>query len=370
MPRTLAVIMAGGGGTRLWPASVPARPKQLLDPFLAADGPGGLLAQTAARVAPLVPPADVWVVTTADQVEGVCAALPHVPRAQIIAEPFGRNTAPAIALAVRHLARALGPELGDAVVLALPADHHVRDESRFVALLRGAIAHAAAAHTIVTLGIAATRPETGFGYIERADARCAAVAGDGDVPVFPALRFVEKPDAATAAQFVAAGTFAWNAGIFVMPARRIAAELAQRCPAAWNALEPVATRDVPPAELAAAYAQIPSAPIDVAVMERQADLRMVPADVGWTDLGAWSAVAELLAKDPRGNAVAADARGRVTLLDSDGCLVWSEGADVGVIGLRDVAVVASGGRVLVMPLAQAQAVKALVERRTRDDEGA
>ena len=364
MTQRIAVILAGGGGTRLWPASTAQRPKQLMDPLLTGTS---LLQQTIERVAALVD--QTWIVTTRAQAEQLGDLVNAVDR--VIAEPRGRNTAPAVALAVRH-----AQTLPDPVTLiALPADHHVTDPEGFRRHLLAACVHAEADDAIATLGISPDYPATGFGYIERDDPSLAARPDDAGVPVYPAVRFVEKPDRARAEAFLQSGRFLWNAGVFVMPRERIAAELARHCGPLWGslaALVPALHRgDNTEANAIAdqAYAQATAAPIDVAVMEQLDDIRVVPASVGWTDLGSWQAIYDLAAKDSEGNAAIA-AGGAPVLVDSDGVLAWSESAQVAIVGLKDVVVVQSGDRVLVASRAEAQRVRDVVDALSKRDEDA
>lgn len=357
MSRRLALIMAGGGGTRLWPASIPTRPKQVI-PGLPDSG-ATLLSATAARLEPLVRREDVWVVTTQDQVDGVRDALPFVDQSRIVVEPFGRNTAPAVALSLVQMRARLGDDADEVTVIALPADHFVGDPAGFRAHLGAACAHAEAANTVATLGIEPARPDTGYGYMERGNDPRSPVTGDEGVPVYPALRFVEKPDLETARQYLATGRFVWNAGIFAMPLPRIERDFARLCGDTWRALH-----DAAPAE---AYARIEAAPIDVAVMEKLDDIVVVPTAVGWSDLGSWASIADALAGDDAGNVVRTGANARTAVLDARDCVVWNEDATVGVIGVSGLAVVAAGGRILVCALDQAQRVRALVDALRDDD---
>lgn len=358
----VALIMAGGGGTRLWPASTRARPKQLLSllPSTGDDRHDSLLAATVARIEPLVRARDVHVVTTTDMVDAILDRVPALRRPQIIAEPLGRNTAPCVALAYHSVVAGLrrrgwgAARIDDAVLIILPADHHITAPARFLAALRAAVVHARAARCFVTLGVPPDHLSTAYGYIERGP---EALAGDG--PAFPGVRFVEKPDAERAAGYLATGRFLWNAGLFVVRLGTLRDAFLRHAPALWTALAPLA--DVTDAEergrrAREAYASIEPVAFDVAIMERLPGFRVIPADVGWTDLGSWRAVHEVLPRDASDNAVAAGGR-RVVVQDTRGSLVWSEDAEVAVIGLEGVAVICSGGRVLVCPLEQAQAVR-------------
>jgi mannose-1-phosphate guanylyltransferase/mannose-6-phosphate isomerase len=338
--------MAGGGGTRLWPASTPERPKHLFDPLL---GGKSLLRRTVERLEGFVDPDGVWVVTTREQHDQVVAALPEVRADQVIAEPFGRNTAPCIALGVRRLA-ADHPEN---TLVVLPADHHVRDEEAFRTRLAAAAAHAEAAQCIVTLGIEPDHAATGFGWIERETEALPEVAGDGGVPAYAVRGFVEKPDQTRAREFLASGRHLWNAGIFVMPLVRIATELARHCASTWEALATLPLEE--------AYANIRAEPIDTAVMEKQTDLRVVPADVGWTDLGSWRAVLAISARDEHGNAATVADAPPPVLIDCEHTLAWSDGVQVAVVGGRELAVICIDNRVLVCPLDRAQDVRQVVE---------
>jgi mannose-1-phosphate guanylyltransferase/mannose-6-phosphate isomerase len=355
MARRIALVMAGGGGTRLWPAASDQRPKPLV-PGL--PGPGEtLLGATLARIGGLVDPGDVFVVTTADQAPAVRAALGALDAQQLIVEPAARNTAPAIALAVCVLRARLGPD-ADATIVALPADHVVADRDALVRHLEAACAHARAHDTLATLGIEASRPDTGYGYIEHDATALPAVAGDLGIAAHRARRFVEKPDAATARAFVAGGRHRWNAGIFVLPLARVERDLARHAPRTWDSLAPVraalAAGADPTAAMAVAYESVVAEPFDVAVLEKLDDLVVVPAAIGWSDLGTWASVAAALPHDASGSATHTGPAAATSLLDTHDCLVWNEDASVAVVGVSGLAIVVCGGKILVCPLDRAQ----------------
>jgi mannose-1-phosphate guanylyltransferase len=339
-----AVILAGGSGVRLWPASRRARPKQ----FLALAGGESLLAATARRVRGAAPA--LMVVTAAEQAPLVAAALPS---ATIVAEPCPRNTAAALGLAAVH---ALHRD-PDAVLGAFPADHHVADEAAFGVAIERAFAAAEAADVIATIGLAPTRAETGFGYLELGAARPELGPAVHDV-----VRFVEKPDAPRAQAFVAGGRHRWNGGMFFVRAARLYAELERWLPATAAGLREIAAA-LPRGEEAAArtaaavYPGLPAISIDHGVMERASGVVAVTGELGWSDVGSWAAVAELSARDERGNAVVGDG----VIVDGADNLVVTDGGVVALVGVSGLAVVRAGDAVLVLPVARAQDVRAAVE---------
>ena len=330
------VILCGGSGTRLWPRSRAVRPK----PFLPLVGAQTLFEQTVARCARTAGFAAPIVVTGT-------AHLPHVEQqlagdgdARVIVEPSARNTAAAIALAALRLP-------ADAVMLVCPSDHHIADCAAFQSA-----AHAAAALArqgwLVAFGIEATAPETGFGYLQQGEPIGAAG--------FKVARFVEKPDRARAEQFLAAGGYAWNGGIFAFRAGTFLHELEQHRPkiaararaAVVKGREHGAEFHPDPAE----FGQIDGESVDYAVMENTAHAAMVPADMGWSDIGNWEALHAARASDDQGNTVI----GPAELVDCRNVLVESDGPRVSVIGLEDVVVVVDGNEVLVTTRAGAQLV--------------
>lgn len=362
--------MAGGGGARLWPASVSERPKQLIDPLLEAPVSSythSLLSRTVDRITPIASPDDVWVVTGVEQRAGVGEALPSVARDHVLTEPVGRNTAAAIALSAVHLRARVGSE--DPTLLVFPADHYVDRLPAFQRCLATACVHAEETHAIVTLGIPPQGPSTSYGYIERGTGIVTAVGAAELEVVYPVLRFVEKPTLEWARHFVDSGRFLWNSGIFVMRLSRIERELATHCPDVWDALRPVAAalargdRSEATRATDLAYATMRAVPIDVAVMEKTSELRVVPATFEWTDLGSWEALYDLATKDAESNAKIWASREPV-LVDARRCLAWSDHAQIAIIGLDDVAVVHSGDRVLVMPRDRAQDVRRVVHELT------
>lgn len=341
----LPVILSGGTGTRLWPLSREGYPKQFWP--LASAQP--MLEETAARaegpgfLPPMVICNEAHRFLVAEQLRG--------RGARIVLEPVGRNSAPAIAAAAL-LAEEAGP---DTVMWIMAADSAVGDLAALHAALQQA-AVGARAGRIVTFGMKPTAPETGYGYIEAGDAL------PGSPGVQAIARFVEKPDAARAAAFVAGGRHLWNSGMFVATASTLLAELERLEPALLATVRAAvegASRDMDFVRLATEpFAAAPSVSIDYAVMERTGHAAVVPADIGWSDIGSWAALWEISAKDAAGNAT----QGPVELVDAKNCLVRSEGILAGVVGLEDAIVVVTDDAVLAMHRDRAQDVKKLVEQ--------
>lgn len=342
------VILSGGTGTRLWPLSREGYPKQFW-PLVSART---MLQETAARASgpdfapPVVICNEAHRFLVAEQLREA-----RIEGGRILLEPVGRNSAPAIAAA----ALLLREENPDTVLWLMAADSAVAD----VPALRAALASAAAAARagrIVTFGMLPTAPETGYGYIE-AGGELAGLPG-----VRAVSRFVEKPDAATAAAFLAGGRHLWNSGMFVATAATLIGELERYAPEVLRAVAAAmegAQRDLGFVRLGTeAFTSAPAVSIDYAVMEKTACAAVVPASIGWSDIGSWAALWEASPKDAAGNV----AMGPVELLEAEGCYVRSEGILTGVVGLKDTVVVATEDAVLVMPRDRAQDVKALVER--------
>ncbi len=334
------VILCGGSGTRLWPRSRAAKPK----PFLPLIGAQTLFEATLARAgedAGFGPPV---IVTGAAHLEHVEAQLGGRAGAQIIVEPVARNTAAAIALAALRL-----PE--DAVMLVCPSDHHIGDVAAF-RVAAAAAASLAREGWLVSFGIAARWPEPGFGYLQQGEAL-------GDMG-YRVARFVEKPDLGQARAFLAAGGYAWNGGIFAFRVSDFLRELGAHRPTILAAARTaIATgyadgqRYHPGAE---AFAGIAGESVDYAVMENTVRAAMVPADMGWSDIGNWQALHTALERDAAGNVARGAGATRAELVDCRNVLVDSDGPRVSVIGLEDVIIVVDGDDILVMSAAGAQAV--------------
>ncbi len=344
----IAVILSGGAGTRLWPVSREASPK----PFMRI-GNGPTLLQRAATRARRAGADELYVVTNAEYRFRTLDDLAQIPATQkperttLLLEPMGRNTAPAIAVAALQAQRAHGD---DAVLLVLAADHLIQDEARFAE--RVALAQSIACDgTMALFGIRPTLPETGFGYIEAQDAE-----GHGDA--LRVNRFVEKPNATRAAEFLAAGNYYWNSGMFAFSVRTILDELRTHAPEVLAAAQAALPQSSSPTlELdASAFSQAPSISIDYAVMEKSQRIALVPSDFGWSDMGSWKAVADEFERDATGNSVS----GEVILTGCTHTHVQSEDRLVAAVGLTNVVIVDTPDALLVCNREATQQVKDVV----------
>jgi mannose-1-phosphate guanylyltransferase len=351
------VIMAGGTGTRFWPVSRRGRPKQLLS--LAGSDP--ILRTTYERTAPLVPPERTWVVTTANNAAVTRELLPELEPDHVLAEPEARDTAACAGYAALVVLQC-DP---DPVCAVLPADHVIGKEDRFRSALTAAAEVVAEDRGLLTFGIHPTRAETGYGYLEIGNEH-RVVNG---FPVHHLERFVEKPDLETARRYLESGDHLWNSGMFVWRAEEYLEEVGRQLPELAAGLERLAAA-LGAGDAAAASAEIyptlARTSVDFGVMEGAKRAWTIPVDFPWSDVGAWPALAELVAPDQDGNAV----RGRVVAAHGADNVLVSDGPVVAVAGVRDLVVVATPDAVLVVPKAEAQRVKQLVaelEARGWDD---
>jgi mannose-1-phosphate guanylyltransferase len=345
-----AVIMAGGSGTRFWPKSRRSRPKQLLRLF----GDSSMVQQTVERIAPLVPIDRILVVTGADQAEATRSQLPELPDKNLVAEPCPRDTAACVGLAAAIV------ESRDATgtMVVLPADHVIEPG----ALFRKTISAAASLveedpSVFVTLGVKPTRPETGYGYIERGE---PLGARDG-IATHRVVQFREKPDLKTADAFVAAGNFVWNAGVFIWRAGAIREALERHRPELATRLARV-SRALGTAEearcIAEEYPRMERIPIDKAVMEKAENVMVLEVGYEWSDVGDWRSLAELLERDSAGNV----AQGPVSFVESRDCIVISDEEKlIAVLGLENAVVVQSGGATLVARRDALEKMKSLIQ---------
>jgi mannose-1-phosphate guanylyltransferase len=354
-PNFYPVILAGGRGTRFWPLSRKKRAKQLL----ALDGKQTMIQQTLARLLPMAPAKRVWIITNEDLRPVVVKQLPNLPKEQVLAESAGRNTAPAIGLAAFILLR----ENPEAVIGLFPSDHVTVDEKRFRETLESGIEIAAAGPNIVVLGIRPSRPETGYGYIEAGGVYSAAA--------LRVLRFTEKPDAKKAAEFVAAGNYFWNSGMFLWSARTLAEALQEHLPKTASVLEEIAaafgTRKFA-ATFRKLYPRSENISVDYAILEPRSakgeqagNIFCLPADFGWNDLGSWTALHEHQSSKsnaPEGNLVTGCGSFVLNARDN---YVYAPGKFVAAVGVNDLVVVETPDALLITTRQSAQDVGKVVK---------
>jgi mannose-1-phosphate guanylyltransferase len=334
------VILAGGKGERFWPLSRKHRPKQ----FLCLDGSGrSLLQATADRLLPVAGSwENLWVITSALIADGVREQLPELPEANLLVEPEGRDTAPAVAWATLEVSKRYGK---DVAIGFFPADHWIGDRPAFENTLKAATQVASSEDAIVTLGITPNEPSTGYGYIEQGESK-GEFAG---LSVYRVSRFTEKPDLATAESFLQTGRFSWNSGMFIFRAGVVLDELNTYAP---NIMQPLLQ------EGKAAYSKLEKKSIDYALMEKTQLARVLPANFGWDDLGDWNAIERLLKSD-RENVELAKHVG----LDTKGSILYASEKDevIVTIGLEDVVVVRDGNVTLIVHKDRTQDIKQVVK---------
>lgn len=357
------IILAGGSGTRFWPRSRKARAKQVL----ALDGERTMIQRTADRLATLAQPDSFWVITNNLLSGAICGQLEGIPEKQIICEPVARNTAPAAGLAA-FLVERIAPH---AVIGMFPADHTISNQSAFLAVIQQAVTIAAAGENMVVLGITPTRAETGYGYIETGEA-----APNGSVRV---RRFTEKPNRERAQEFVAAGNYHWNSGIFIWSASTLGNAIREHMPETAPHLEAIAAAYGTPdftRVFAERYPQCENISVDYAILEprsgkgeHQSNLYCLPADFGWNDLGSWAALYEHQLESRRST----DDQKNVT--ETAGCLaveahrnyVYSPRKFVSLVGVNDLVVVETDDAILITARDRSQDVGKLV--KMLDDAG-
>ncbi|MBI3404097.1 MAG: mannose-1-phosphate guanylyltransferase [Acidobacteria bacterium] len=354
-----AVILAGGRGTRFWPRSRTRTPKQLLN----IVGEKTMLVQTVERLLPIFPASRIWVVTNDEQVAAVRKQLPRIPKAHILAEPIGRNTAAAIGLAAVHIAR----ETPGALMAVLPADHYIATTKMYHRCVRAALDVAARGPNLVMLGIPPTHPETGYGYVERA----AAASPTRGCEVFSVKRFTEKPELKLARRYVASRRYFWNAGMFFWRVSTFMECLENDLPSTHAALRElgklIGSRLYGKA-LHRIYPRLENISVDFAVMEPATrakkdascigpEVFVLPANIGWSDIGSWAAVYELLAKKKDENVSA----GVHVALDAVGNFLWSPHKFIAAIGVKDLVLVETAHAILICPRNRAQDVGKVVK---------
>ena len=349
-PDMVAVVIAGGSGTRFWPVSTADRPKQFLPLF----GQRTLLQATVDRLQGLVPPERTLIITAARFVPEVRAQLPHIPAPNVIGEPQARDTAAALVLAAIVCRR----RFGNPVMVVLPADHVIEPAEEFHRAVRSAAAAASGTRRLYTFGIRPAYPATGYGYLLAGE----RVEGPEALAHFRVAQFREKPSREVAEAYVRDGNYYWNSGMFVWTTETFLAAVERHLPEHARRLFPLEAHvDAPSweAQLDNAFGRVPKISVDYGVMEKADEVYMVAAPFRWSDVGGWAALAAFLERDAAGNA----ARGVVHTLDAAGNVVFCEdGAEVvALIGVEDLIVVRSGNRTLVARKDRAEDIKRLVE---------
>lgn len=343
MENTFAVIMAGGRGERFWPLSSEQRPK----PFVPLLGPNTLFQETVARVMPLLPPERILIAIGETHRAMAAEQAPEIPPHNFILEPVGRDTAACIGWSALHIER----QNPDGIMIALPADHFIAEPDVFRTTLQKALRCLPGATGIV-FGIHPDRPETGYGYIR---AEKPALCADA----WPVVRFVEKPDSATAAGYIRSGSYFWNSGMFLWRNRTLLQLFQRHMPDTYSRLaqlRPLVGREEKRDEIRGIFAGFRRTSIDYGILEKTSGLRVVPASYGWDDIGNWASLGRAIPADDHGNIT----RGPVTAADSQDCIVFSDSAPVAVFGAAGLIVVRARDRVLVCPRERAPELKKLI----------
>ena len=344
---TYAVVMAGGSGTRFWPLSRRKHPKQLLELF----GRGSLLEQTVERLRPLIPYGRIYVYTNELIWREVCRRLPQIPRAQIVAEPASRNTAPTLGVAAHEICRR-DPQ---GLMVVLPADHVIAKPAEFLRVLRAGCQAADARGSSVVIGLKPTRPDTGFGYV-RIGSRPVHVAGQ---KIYAVEQFTEKPPLAVARKYVASGRYLWNGGMFIWRASTLLENLAVHQPRMADQLARLAAAGGPRSTMSfrRLFPRFEKISIDYAVMEKISDIYAVAADIGWNDVGSWAVAYQLKARDADANVRPANSLS----LGSRGNMIVTQDKFVVTVGVRDLVIVETDDALLVCAREQSQDVGKAVQ---------
>ncbi len=339
--------MAGGSGTRFWPLSRRKHPKQLLELF----GPGTLLEQTVERLRPLIPPERIYIYTNETVLPEVRRRLPRIPRAQIVAEPASRNTAPTLGVAAHEICRR-DPQ---GLMVVLPADHIISKPAEFLRVLRAGGEVAEKEDCSVVIGLKPTRPDTGFGYVRIG----AGETKTGGQKIYRVENFTEKPPLAIARKYVASGRYLWNGGMFIWRASTLLENFAKYQPKMADQLARLALAGGPrsPKNFRRLFPQFEKISIDFAIMEKISDIHAVSADIGWNDVGSWAVVYDLTTKDGEANVRPEHSM----CLDSRGNMIVSKKKFVVTVGVHDLVIVETDDALLVCPRDRSQDVGKAVQ---------
>ena len=340
------VIMAGGGGTRFWPLSRQEEPKQLLN----LSGKDRMVNETIDRIASVAPKDRIFIVTNRTQAAKMQDAVEgRVTADHILAEPAARNTAACIGYAALEILE----KYGDGIMCVFPSDHFIKDQAEFTRILKEAVHAAETEDKLITLGITPTFPSTGYGYIkfDRADPGVAKQV----------VEFKEKPDLATAKEYVVSGQYAWNSGMFIWKASTILEKFRELLPEVYACLEQIRAAMNTPREaevIAEVYPAIPSISIDYGIMEKSRDVKVISAEFGWNDVGSWDNLGVLYDADENGNILA----GNQLNIDTKNCISYSKKRLIATVGVEDLIIVETDDAILVCDKARAQDVKKVVDR--------
>ncbi len=345
-----AVIMAGGGGTRFWPWSREAQPKQML-PIISQKS---MIRETVERLLAFIPRDNLFIVTSQSQASGLRKEVPQIPPKNLILEPVGRNTAPCLCLAAMHIAK----RDAQAVMAAVPADHDVQDRKGFARTIKAGVRFASKRDFLVTLGVRPDSPETGYGYIQRG----ARLERIGKIEVFQANAFREKPARPRAESYVRRGDYFWNSGIFIWKAAlflKAAKDLLPDVYRRMKALEPALGTSREEKILQRIYPGMQSVSVDYGILEKADRIAVVEAQFSWSDVGSWAALERIWPRDKNGNV---SHPGKTLLaIDSSGCLVRAEKKLIAAVGVKDLVIVEAGNAILVCPKQRSQDVRRVLE---------
>lgn len=344
-----AVIMAGGTGTRFWPLSRKNKPKQFL-PIVSGKT---MIEETVHRLLAKVPSNNIYTIASLEQTQVIRSLLPDLPEENLLVEPQGRNTAPSLMLATACIYL----QKPEAVMAALPADHLIKDSPLFLKKLEAGATAAAKGENLITLGIPPAYPETGYGYIRFSAEKPLHFL---DEPFFPVQEFKEKPEYEQAKNFIEEGNYFWNSGMFLWQADIFVQKLEEHAPSMFIYWQRIldALKDKDETRIASIFEEIPSISIDYALMEKAEGVLMGKANFGWSDVGAWSSLADIWPKDNEGNAL----KGESIILDSQNCLLYNPHKLTALIGVKDIIVVDTEDALLITQKNVDQKVKDVVEK--------
>lgn len=343
------VIMAGGKGTRFWPLSRKKKPKQ----FLPIISDKTMIEETIHRLLPAVPYSSIYTIANPEQTQIIKNLLPELPEDNLLIEPQGKNTAPSLILATASLLLQ-NPE---AVVAALPADHLIKEPSVFLDKLKAGVAAASTEKKLITFGIPPDYASTGYGYIRFLKQNSVQISSER---FFPVQQFIEKPDLATAKNFLAEGNYFWNSGMFLWQASVFTEKLETYAPDMFVYWKKILTalENNDKTQIESIFVEIPSVSIDYALMEKAKGILMAEGDFGWSDVGAWSSLVDIWPQDRRGNAL----RGENIVLDSQNCLLYNPQKLTALIGVQDLIVVETEDALLICSQKENQKVKEIVDK--------